>query len=136
MVIAVLKKHSVLLILPIVYAFFCIHISNKSQNGFIRTVDPEYIHLMSSINLAEGNISIQSIESPATPLYVLGAITSKVTCWVSSSDSLKDDFISNPEKYIDVLRMVLLPRDVKNNAQKFAYYFLCVIFTLTKPVLL
>lgn len=108
MVIAVLKKHSVLLILPIVYAFFCIHISNKSQNAFIRTVDPEYIHLMSSINLAEGNVSIQSIESPATPLYVLGAITSKVTCWVSSSDSLKDDFISNPEKYIGVLRMVLL----------------------------
>ena len=108
MVIPVLKKHTVLLILPIIYAFFCIHISNKTEHAFIKTVDPEYIHLMSSINLAEGNVSLQSIESPGTPLYVLGAITSKVTCWVSSNDSLKDDFISNPEKYIDVLRMVLL----------------------------
>jgi hypothetical protein len=108
MVIPVLKKHSVLLILPIIYILLCIHISNKTQHAFIKTVDPEYIHLMSSINLAEGNVSIQSIESPGTPLYVLGAITSKVTCWVSSSDSLKEDFISNPEKYIDVLRMVLL----------------------------
>jgi hypothetical protein len=108
MVIAVLKKQSVLLILPIIYAFFCIHISNKTEHAFIKTVDPEYIHLMSSINLAEGNVNIQSIESPGTPLYVLGAITSKVTCWVSSSDSLKEDFISNPEKYIDVLRAVLL----------------------------
>jgi hypothetical protein len=108
MVMSVLKKYGVLLILPIIYTCFCIQITNKSQNAFIRTVDPEYIHLMSSINLAEGNVSLQSIESPATPLYVLGAITSKVTCWVSSSDSLKEDFISNPEKYIDVLRAVLL----------------------------
>ena len=108
MVKTVLKKHIVLLILPIIYAFFCIHNTNKSQNAFIKTVDPEYIHLMSSINLADGHVHIQSIESPATPLYVLGAITSKITCFVSSSDSLKEDFISNPEKYIYVLRWVLL----------------------------
>jgi hypothetical protein len=108
MVNPLIKKYFAPLILPIIYTFFCIHISNKTGHSFIKTVDPEYIHLMSSINLAEGNVNIQSIESPATPLYVLGAITSKVTCWVSSSDSLKDDFISNPEKYIDVLRMVLL----------------------------
>ena len=108
MVISVLKKHIVLFILPIIYTFFCIHNTHKSQNAFIKTVDPEYIHLMSSINLAEGNVSIQSIESPGTPLYVLGAITAKVTCLVSSSDSLKADFISNPEKYIYVLRLVLL----------------------------
>lgn len=108
MVKTVLKKHIVLLILPIIYAFFCIHNTNKSQNAFIKTVDPEYIHLMSSINLADGHVHIQSIESPATPLYVLGAITSKITCFVSSSVTLKEDFISNPEKYIYVLRWVLL----------------------------
>lgn len=108
MVQTVLKKHIILLILPIIYAFFCIYNADKSQNAFIRTVDPEYIHLMSSINLAEGNVNIQSIESPATPLYVLGAITAKATCFFSSNDSLKEDFISNPEKYIYVLRLVLL----------------------------
>lgn len=108
MVKTVLKKQIVLFILPIIYAFFCIHNTNKSQNAFIGTVDPEYIHLMSSIHLAEGNIDIQSIESPATPLYVLGAVTSKVTCFISSNDSLKEDFISNPEKYIYALRLVLL----------------------------
>ncbi|MEN9988792.1 MAG: hypothetical protein RLZZ585_1831 [Bacteroidota bacterium] len=108
MVQTVLKKQIVLFILPIIYAFFCIHNTNKSQNAFIKTVDPEYIHLMSSINLANGHVNIQSIESPGTPLYVLGAITTKVTCFVSSSDSLKEDFISNPEKYIYVLRWVLL----------------------------
>jgi hypothetical protein len=105
---SVLKRHTLLLILPFIYAFFCIHITHKSQHAFIKTVDPEYIHLMSSINLADGNVNIQSIESPGTPLYVLGAITSKVTCFVTSSHSLKEDFISNPEKYIYVLRLVLL----------------------------
>lgn len=103
-----LKKQIALLIVPILYAFFCIHNTYKSPQGFINTVDPEYIHLMSSIHLAEGNISIQSIESPGTPLYVLGAITSKITCWVSSNDTLKQDFITNPEKYIQALRLVLL----------------------------
>lgn len=108
MLISVLKKHIVLLISPIIYAFFCIHTTHKSPNAFLQTVDPEYIHLISSVNLAEGNLNIQSIESPGTPLYVLGAITAKVTCFVSSNDSLKEDFISNPEKYIDALRLVLL----------------------------
>lgn len=103
-----LKKQIALFILPILYAFFCIHNTDKSPHSFINTVDPEYIHLMSSIHLAEGNISIQSIESPGTPLYVLGAITSKITCLVSSHDPLKQDFIANPEKYIEVLRLVLL----------------------------
>jgi hypothetical protein len=103
-----LKKHLVLFILPIIYAFFCIQNTNKLQRAFIRTVDPEYIHLMSSINLAEGNVYIQSIESPATPLYVLGALTAKGTCLVSTSRSLKEDFISNPEKYIRAFRFVLL----------------------------
>lgn len=108
MVIPVLKKHLVLFILPIVYAFLCIHTMQKSPKAFLQTVDPEYIHLISSVNLAEGNLNIQSIESPGTPLYVLGAITCKVTCFVSSNDSLKEDFISDPEKYIYVFRMVLL----------------------------
>jgi hypothetical protein len=108
MVIPVLKKHLVLFILPIVYAFFCIHTTQKSPKAFLQTVDPEYIHLISSVNLAEGNLYIQSIESPGTPLYVLGAITCKVTCFVSSNDSLKEDFISDPEKYIYAFRMVLL----------------------------
>ena len=108
MVLTVLKKHLVLLILPAIYAFFCIHTTHKSPNAFLQTVDPEYIHLISSVNLAEGNLNIQSIESPGTPLYVLGAITAKVTCFISSNDSLKEDFISNPEKYIDSLRLVLL----------------------------
>lgn len=108
MVKTVLKKHLVLFVLPIIYAFFCIHTTHKSPNAFLQTVDPEYIHLISSVNLAEGNLNIQSIESPGTPLYVLGAITAKVTCFVSSNDSLKEDFISNPEKYIDALRLVLL----------------------------
>jgi hypothetical protein len=108
MVIPVLKKHLVLFILPIVYAFFCIHTTQKSPKAFLQTVDPEYIHLISSVNLAEGNLNIQSIESPGTPLYVLGAMTAKVTCFVSSNDSLKADFVSNPEKYIDSLRLVLL----------------------------
>lgn len=103
-----LKKQIALLIVPILYAFFCIHNAYKSPQGFINTVDPEYIHLMSSIHLAEGNVNIQSIESPGTPLYVLGAITSKITCWVSSNDTLKQDFIANPEKYIQALRLVLL----------------------------
>ena len=75
MVIPVLKKHLVLFILPIVYAFFCIHTTQKSPMAFLQTVDPEYIHLISSVNLAEGNLNIQSIESPGTPLYVLGAMT-------------------------------------------------------------
>jgi hypothetical protein len=108
MVIPVLKKHLVLFILPIIYAFFCIHTMHKSPKAFLQTVDPEYIHLISSVNLAEGNLNIQSIESPGTPLYVLGAITAKVTCFVSSNNSLKEDFISNPEKYIYAFRMVLL----------------------------
>jgi hypothetical protein len=108
MVKTVLKKQIVLFILPIIYAFFCIHTTHKSPNAFLQTVDPEYIHLISSVNLAEGNLNIQSIESPGTPLYVLGAITAKVTCFISSNDSLKEDFISNPEKYIDSLRLVLL----------------------------
>ena len=108
MVKTVLKKHLVLFVLPIIYAFFCIHTTHKSPNAFLQTVDPEYIHLISSVNLAEGNLNIQSIESPGTPLYVLGAITAKVTCFASSNDSLKEDFISNPEKYIDALRLVLL----------------------------
>jgi len=108
MLLTVLKKHLVLFVLPIIYAFFCIHTTHKSPNAFLQTVDPEYIHLISSVNLAEGNLNIQSIESPGTPLYVLGAITAKVTCFVSSNDSLKEDFISNPEKYIDALRLVLL----------------------------
>ena len=108
MVLTVLKKHLVLLILPAIYAFFCIHTTHKSPNAFLQTVDPEYIHLISSVNLAEENLNIQSIESPGTPLYVLGAITAKVTCFISSNDSLKEDFISNPEKYIDSLRLVLL----------------------------
>ena len=105
---SVLKKHTLLLIFPVIYAFFCIHTTHKSPNAFLQTVDPEYIHLISSVNLAEGNLNLQSIESPGTPLYVLGAITAKVTCFVSSNDSLKEDFISNPEKYIDALRLVLL----------------------------
>jgi hypothetical protein len=108
MVKTVLKKHLVLFVLPIIYAFFCIHTTHKSPKAFLQTVDPEYIHLISSVNLAEGNLNIQSIESPGTPLYVLGAITAKVTCFASSNDSLKEDFISNPEKYIDALRLVLL----------------------------
>ena len=63
MVLTVLKKHLVLLILPAIYAFFCIHTTHKSPNAFLQTVDPEYIHLISSVNLAEGNLNLQKFNS-------------------------------------------------------------------------
>jgi hypothetical protein len=81
----------------------------ETKYSFIQSVDPEYIHLISSVNLANGQYKLHSIESPGSSLYIFGAMTVKFTHIISASEyALMDDFLLNPEKYVYRLRFSLI----------------------------
>lgn len=98
----------ILIILPVLLTLVSVNYINQFKLAFTGDADPEYIHLVSSVNISEGEFRIQSIQNPATPLYVLGACVVKITNWFTTSKTIKEDLILNPEKYIMTFRIALV----------------------------
>jgi len=102
-------KKSLLFLIPFILFLALLYNVKETKLASIRTVDPEYIHLISSVNLASGQYKLLSIESPATSLYIYGAMVVKITHWLTGNNvSLMDDFLLNPEKYILSFRISLI----------------------------
>jgi hypothetical protein len=81
---------------------------NINRLATLKSVDPEYIHLISAVNLANGEYKLWSIENPGSSLYIYGALVVKITyATTGDQNNLTDDFLSNPEKYIFSFRLGL-----------------------------
>ncbi|MEI8201528.1 MAG: hypothetical protein WCH34_00835 [Bacteroidota bacterium] len=102
-------KKGLLFIMPFLLLITWIYNVKETNYATFRTVDPEYIHLTSSINLAGGQYKLISIESPATSLYIFGAAVVRITHLISGGGrSLMDDYLLFPEKYIFSFRISLI----------------------------
>ena len=98
-----------LFIIPILLLFTLCYNIKEINLASIGTVDPEYTHVISSVNLANGQYEILSIENPATSLYLLSAVVVKATHLLTNhSITLTDDFLLHSEKYIFAVRISLL----------------------------
>ncbi|MCF8379059.1 MAG: hypothetical protein K9H49_05740 [Bacteroidales bacterium] len=106
---SIFSKEIFVFVIPIILLIVLCYNVNESKQATLSTVDPEYIHLISSIKMANGHFYLQSIENPATSLYLFGAITVKLSFLITGKEkTLTDDFILDPEKYIFSLRYALI----------------------------
>lgn len=98
----------ILFVLPIFLWLLLSYNRNQLQYASFKTVDPEYIHLVSSISLANGDFVLRSIENPASTLYIFGAVILKGIYLISGDEkNILEDFLLNPEKYISYLRIAI-----------------------------
>lgn len=96
-------------IIPIILLYTLTYNVKEIQHALINTVDPEYIHLVSSVSMANGEFEVKSIENPASTLYFFGGLLSKATYFLVGTESnLIEDYIENPEKYVSALRASLI----------------------------
>ncbi len=103
------SKKILLFLIPLALFLSLVYNLKEINLATIRTVDPEYIHLVSSINLANGQYKLLSIENPATSLYLFNAIVIKLTHFlVANNRSLIDDYLLFPEKYVTSVRASLI----------------------------
>lgn len=103
------SKKILLFLIPLAF-FLTIAYNLKEMNlASIRSVDPEYIHLTSSVNLANGQYELLSIENPATSLYIFNAVIVKITYVITGNNKdLMNDFLLSPEKYVSTVRASLI----------------------------
>src|SRR5690554_2018930 len=89
-----------LLILPALYLLVSSVFNREFGNFYQFSVDPEYSIIYNAILIASGNLAINFIAHPATPLIYLSAISSRIVHFFTAETSLKEDFLNHPEKYI------------------------------------
>lgn len=105
----IFSKRNLLFIIPLLLLLTLSYNLKELKLAANGTVDPEYIHIISSVNIANGKYKILSIENPASSLYIYSAIVVKITHLLSNHKiSLTDDFLLNPEKYIYSVRISLI----------------------------
>jgi len=101
-------KKIVLYLIPLLLLILLFYNLNVNRLATLKSVDPEYIHLISAVNLANGEYKLWSIENPGASLYLYGALIIKITYAISGNqNTLTDDFLTNPEKYIFSFRLGL-----------------------------
>lgn len=103
------RKHfSVLifLIIPIIFLLNASILHYYLGTFFLSSVDPEYFYLYNGIVLGGGNLSVQYIAHPGTPLQFLIAVSSRIISLFQPEDYVKD-FIDDPEKYIHAANLFM-----------------------------
>jgi len=102
-------KSSLFAIIPIVFfIYFLFLYSQRVPFYHSYNSDPQYIHLFSGLNLAQGIVEIGNLDNPGTPLQVIEAVVIKLTHYFSGEKPLPEDVLANPEKYLRVVNHTLL----------------------------
>jgi hypothetical protein len=94
------RSYLILLILPVFYLSNSIIIHFHYGAFFLSSVDPEYFHLYNGIAIAKGNLAVEYIAHPATPLQYLIAFSARLIFLFQPGSELVTDFVNDPEKYI------------------------------------
>lgn len=96
-------------IIPIVFLFYFLWLfSLRSPFYHSYNSDPQYIHVYSALNLAEGVIEIGNLDNPGTPLQVFEAVVMRLSHPFVGEKSLTEDFLANPELYLKIINHSLL----------------------------
>ncbi len=88
------------LFLPVSYLINAIIVHIYYGNYFLSALDPEYFHLFNGVAIAGGNLGVEYIAHPGTPVEYMIAIVVRIINLFQGNEKLVQDVISNPEKYI------------------------------------
>lgn len=103
-------KWLLLVILPLLLVVTGIHL-NKARGPFWlgTNLDPEYVYLLNSLNLATWN-GVGHIDHPGTTVQVVGALVIRAVHFFqpSLSGDLASHILQKPELYLNSIRLVFL----------------------------
>jgi hypothetical protein len=102
------KQYNVLIFLfiPVIFLLNASILHYYHGIFFLSSVDPEYFYLYNGIALGSGNLSVQYIAHPGTPLQFLIAASSRIISLFQPEDYVKD-FVDDPEKYIHAANLFM-----------------------------
>ncbi len=88
------------LLLPVSYMINALIVHGYYGDYYLSSVDPEYFHLFNGIAIAGGNLGVEYIAHPGTPVEFMIAIAARLVFLFQGKEQLVQDLITNPEKYI------------------------------------
>jgi len=101
-----MQKHFkyVLILLPVLFFWVGINFNRAKYAN-----DPEYIYLVNAVAICDGK-SVGHIDNPGTTVMQIEALTIAFTHWISNStsNSMVTHALTNPDKFIEVTRIVIL----------------------------
>jgi hypothetical protein len=88
------------LLLPITFLINAIIVHYFYGAFYLGTIDPEYFHLFNGIAISGGNLAVDYVAHPGTPLQFIIALSARFIHLFQPDEKLVVDFINDPEKYI------------------------------------
>ncbi|MBN2638279.1 MAG: hypothetical protein JXR65_04220 [Bacteroidales bacterium] len=101
-------KRAMLFVLPAVYLLAGFYFRQIFGDLSLRSVDPDYMHLISGLSVSFGKFSQANIDHPASVLHLLLALVFRLVYFFRPHTlSYFDDVISNSDLYLSVANLVI-----------------------------